>query len=260
MKNTSSPFEYLDRILKCTSVEDVWALHTEKMAEYGFDRLLYLSTQFQTHGVFGAIEDAIVLTNRDRGFVDTFIGEELYKHGPLAAWDWTGGGVRSWRVFEERYEARDVTSGEKKIHELNRKWGLCAGYVIRFDEIKERSKSVIGLCARKGFTQDDVDRLWEEKGDEIIVLNNLMHLKITTLPHTGQRRPLTSRQREVLEWAADGKTAQDIAAIMGLSTATVDKHLRLAREALGVETTVQAVEKAARLNLLFVSEGIRNAS
>ena len=75
---------------------------------------------------------------------------------------------------------------------------------------------------------------------------------ILTLPYTAPNRALTSRQREVLEWVGDGKTAQDIGLIMGLTAATVEKHLRLAREALAVDTTAQAVLKAAFANQMFV--------
>ena len=39
--------------------------------------------------------------------------------------------------------------------------------------------------------------------------------------------------------------------LMGLTPATVEKHLRLAREALDVETTAQAVLKAAFYNQMF---------
>ena len=45
-----------------------------------------------------------------------------------------------------------------------------------------------------------------------------------------------------------------IAILMGLTTATVEKHLRLAREALSVETTAQAVLKAALHNQMFIME------
>jgi DNA-binding CsgD family transcriptional regulator len=36
---------------------------------------------------------------------------------------------------------------------------------------------------------------------------------------------LTAREREVLDWLAAGKTNRDIAAILGRSTRTVEKHL-----------------------------------
>ena len=80
----------------------------------------------------------------------------------------------------------------------------------------------------------------------------MTHLKLLNLPHANSRRPLTKRQREVLEWVGDGKTTADIATIMGLTPATVEKHLRLARESLDVDTTAQAVLKASFQNQIYV--------
>jgi LuxR family transcriptional regulator len=77
------------------------------------------------------------------------------------------------------------------------------------------------------------------------------HLCILQLPAAGQRRLLTARQTEVLELVADGKTMQDIAILLERNVATVEKHLRGARDALGVETTAQAVRKASVLNQIF---------
>jgi LuxR family transcriptional regulator len=81
------------------------------------------------------------------------------------------------------------------------------------------------------------------------LINNVAQLKIMSLPHltpSGER--LTNRQREALEWVSNGKTTQDIAILMGLTQATVEKHLRLARKVLGLETTAQAVIRAAFQN------------
>ena len=110
------------------------------------------------------------------------------------------------------------------------------------------------MTARPGMSQDDVDAIWDEHGRDIHLMNNVAHLKILTLPYSGPNRALTPRQREALEWVGDGKTTQDIAVLMGLTSATVEKHLRLAREALSVETTAQAVLKAAMQNQMFVLE------
>jgi LuxR family transcriptional regulator len=108
------------------------------------------------------------------------------------------------------------------------------------------------LTAHKGFPQAEVDALWRREGRIIEQMATVAHLKIITLPYTGSRRPLTDRQREALEWVGDGKTTQDIATIMGLTAATVEKHLRLAREVLDVDTTAQAVVKASFQNQIFV--------
>jgi LuxR family transcriptional regulator len=56
---------------------------------------------------------------------------------------------------------------------------------------------------------------------------------------------------------ADGKTIQDIAQMWERNAATVEKHLRLAREALDVDTTAQAILKASLLNQVFISSALR---
>jgi DNA-binding NarL/FixJ family response regulator len=58
---------------------------------------------------------------------------------------------------------------------------------------------------------------------------------------------LTSREREVLEWLASGKTNRDIAEIIGAKCRTVEKHLEHIYEKLGVETRTAAVMRAYRV-------------
>lgn len=65
--------------------------------------------------------------------------------------------------------------------------------------------------------------------------------------------PLTERQLECLEWAAQGKSSADIAIILGLSKRTVDEHLGTACEKLGVKTRVQAAGKLLEIRGLYQS-------
>jgi len=52
---------------------------------------------------------------------------------------------------------------------------------------------------------------------------------------------LTPRERQVLGWLAGGKTNRDIAAILGASRRTVEKHLEHIYDKLGVENRTAAV-------------------
>jgi DNA-binding CsgD family transcriptional regulator len=65
------------------------------------------------------------------------------------------------------------------------------------------------------------------------------------------RPSLSSREREVLQWVAAGKSQQDIGDILGISSRTVEVHLRSAREKLGALTTAQAVGRAIGLRLVY---------
>lgn len=58
---------------------------------------------------------------------------------------------------------------------------------------------------------------------------------------------LTPREHEVLGWVSAGKTNRDIAAILGASRRTVEKHLERVYVKLGVETRTAAAMRALRL-------------
>ena len=60
---------------------------------------------------------------------------------------------------------------------------------------------------------------------------------------TGDGVSLTLREAEALVWAVRGHSHSEIADRLGLSSATVGKHLEHAYEKLGVRSRAQAVEK-----------------
>jgi len=240
------------KIVQANSAEDVWSYHGEHMREFGFDRLLYTSTRFRMHGLFGDIADAIMLSSHHPDFLKAFDGTDLYIHSPTTSWLQKNVGALSWQVAWDRFASSDLTEGEKRVKELYKQWDITAGYTISLNRVDDRSLCTMGLCGERGLSQGALDAIWKESGETIILLNNIMHLKMLALPQLGQRRTLTPRQREVLQWVADGKTVQDIADIMSLKPSTVEKHLRLARAALNVETTAQAVLKASLRNQLFL--------
>ena len=236
----------------CQTLEELWEGHTAKMAEYGFDRLIYGFTRYRSGMFLGDPEDFVILTNQSKEYTDVFLGQNKFFHGPMVRWALEHEGVGSWRIVQDMINAGAMSADEMKMVEFNQRMGVTAGYTISFKSISARSKGAIALTARAGLSQEDADALWDEHGADIHLANNIAHLKILSLPYTTPARSLTKRQREALEWVGDGKTTQDIAMLMGLTPATVEKHLPLARESLSVETTAQAVLKAALQNQMFV--------
>lgn len=237
--------------LSMTSMDDLWAHHTAVMSNYGFDRLFYAFNAFRGAGLYDNPEDALLLTNMPTPYVEAYVNGGLFRHGVMMRWAVQNTGAASWREVYAEMQPDPLTEGEQAIRNLNRRHDLVAGYTISFPMAIRNANAGIGLAARKGMTQDEADAIWAEHGETIRILNHVAHLCILQLPATGQRRLLTPRQTEVLELVADGKTMQDIALLLNRNVATVEKHLRGARETLGVETTAQAVRKASILNQIF---------
>jgi len=243
--------DYLDKLTRALTIEDVWALHCAEMAGFGFDRLIYGCTRFVTEDSLGDFEDAIFLTNHDPAYFDRFIANKLFVHAPMIRWARENVGACSWGAL---WDVPDMLSEpERKIVAFNRSMNVTAGYSISFADPGPRSLALIALAARIGLDQAAVDDIWASDGRQIEAMNQVLHLKIMSLPQRTARAGLSDRQREVLEWVGAGKSNLDIATIMGVSVPTVEKHLRLAREKLGVETTAQAILKASFQNQIFRS-------
>jgi len=242
----------LTALLNATSIEQLWDMHIAQMAEYGFDRLIYGFTRYRTSTSLGDPDDFVLLSNLSTDYMDRFIGEGLYHHAPMVRWALENEGACSWRVMLEMLATETLTDQERKVVAFNQSMGVTCGYSISFKAESSRTKGALALIAREGQTQDACDAIWDEHGEDIILLSTIVHLRILTLPYAAPGRSLTKRQQEVLAWVGDGKTVQDTALLMGLTPATVEKHLRLARESLSVETTAQAVLKAAFQNQIFV--------
>jgi DNA-binding NarL/FixJ family response regulator len=69
-------------------------------------------------------------------------------------------------------------------------------------------------------------------------------------PQAQRDAPLTSRQREVLQLLAEGKTMKEAAALMGISTRTAESHKYVIMRVLGVKSTAALVKYAIRIKLV----------
>ncbi|MGH1369128.1 MAG: helix-turn-helix transcriptional regulator [Maritimibacter sp.] len=242
--------DYLEKLGESTNLQQVWELHCEAMKARGFDRMIYGFTRFATQRGAGELEDALFLSSHDDEYFDRYIGEKMFLNAPVTHWALDNVGAMSWGKLWTAPE--NLTPEELEVIAYNRAMGVTAGYTISFPAPSPRSAGLIAMAGRPGLSQDELDETWAVHGREIMIMNNMAHLKITSLPQVTQRPKLSKRQREVLEWIGEGKSNQDVATIMGVSVPTVEKHLRLAREKLGVDTTAQAILKASFQNQIYL--------
>ena len=248
---TDSTLVLMNRIAASSSIDEAWEHATGYFVALGFGRINYGFTRFKHLKTIGDPEDALFLTTCDAEYVKRYFQGGFYAKTPVFRWAERSSGICSWTWVREAFEAGRLSAEEAEAVRQNAAMGVVAGISVSFPEVSSRSKGALGLIADPGLTTEAVDAILDARRDEILAVANMMHLTIVHLPQLSRHRALSPRQREALEWVADGKTTQDVALLMGVSPAMVEKHLRLAREALAVETTAQAVAKGALLNMIF---------
>jgi DNA-binding CsgD family transcriptional regulator len=241
----------LSRIAASKRIEDVWSLSVAYYRTLGFSRVNYGYTRFRHERSIGDPDDAIFLSTADPDYVRLYFRGGFFARTPVYRWALTNEGACTWAWVQKAYDEGRLSPEEAEAVRQNAHMGVAAGIAVSFPESSTRAKGALGLIADKDLTHADVEKIFATRQYELMSVAHMMHLKIIQLPGGAGRRALTGRQREVLEWVADGKTMQDIACIMSVSPAMVEKHLRLAREALDVDTTAQAVAKAALMNIIF---------
>lgn len=247
---TERAVAFLERILALPCAEQVGQELALTLRIFGFDGLLYayqrvlagrvMRLQGRTH---------VYAYHEPRFLADLFAGGHFGRSWGLD-WARVNAGAISWGEMADW----SAVTGDDETRQVWRRHGLRAGYVIAFREPGLRTYGLMSLSAA-GRAQAEADAIWERDGRLINAMCQMTHLRISTLPPPAQRSAqgpqLSVRQREVLEWAAVGKSVADIATIIGVTPATVEKHLRLARLALGADTTAQAVMTATIRDQIF---------
>jgi len=78
-----------------------------------------------------------------------------------------------------------------------------------------------------------------------------LHLKAVAESSIGvDAQSLSPREKECLQWTADGKTYSEIAIILNLSEHTVRSYLKVVRLKLDSVSLAQAVARASNLGLI----------
>ncbi|WP_323782789.1 LuxR family transcriptional regulator [Thalassovita sp.] len=115
-----------------------------------------------------------------------------------------------------------------------------------------------GDCGLLSVTRKCSNTEWEKFKPEVIgdlqfaavhMHDNVM--KSGLLPKALSLPTLSTREKEILQWVAAGKSQQDIGDILSISHRTVEVHIRSGREKLGALTTAQAVGRAITMGMIY---------
>ena len=243
-------------ILWATTLDQAWEIICQGMEQIGFDRLLYGRTHFVAGKNLGDEQDYMILSNHDPEYFDAFVKKGGFKVSPFYVWTWDNTGFISWSKTEELRLSEKAIQEALKIQALNAQHDVNAGFTVSFPNAIAGHKSAAAVCATKGISQEEVDSILESSRVDIETIWLAFDFKARSLPFPNSEKRLTARQLEVMQWYSKGKTATEIATILNVNPSTIEKHLRLSREALNVVNSSQAVTKLTFLNQLFIDKDV----
>ncbi|MEE4200662.1 helix-turn-helix transcriptional regulator [Erythrobacter sp.] len=175
-------------------------------------------------------------------WLDLYADEAFRASDPIPARVMRHGSLMTWK---EAMAAGENTHENEAYFERMREFGLEHGFGL----------PLYGPGGKDAYASFDFLRPLDEVSNEALGIVRSAakagHQRVAVLTDREDRPPpLSEREREVLEWAARGKSISAIATILDISPDTAKTYFKRIYAKLGVSDRVGAVVKALRLGLL----------
>lgn len=232
--------EFLAPLSRISSMEDIHEVLSDLCLSFGFDHFLYCA-RIPTSLTQPSI---VIVSGYPQEWWSHYNHQKYRQIDPIVAHCVRRVTPLPWETLKEQEKENP------KIHQLMqeaRDFGLKQGVSVPVHHGRGEL-GILGLAA-------------SERHPDIGRLLPTLHL-LTTFAHEAIRKvievreivpsppELTSRERECLLWAAEGKTSWEISQILSISERTVIFHLQNAGDKLKVSNRQQAVARALSMGLL----------
>ncbi|WP_407866787.1 autoinducer binding domain-containing protein [Phyllobacterium phragmitis] len=217
---------------------DIFDTLEKGISQFGFSNLV-ISDLPQRHE---NIEDLVFFDKLPEGWPELYTTQNYAHFDPVARM--CRSTFRSFEWREAPYDReREPRAGE--LMELARDFGMLRGFCVPFPGFVGRTACI----SMSGGHSDLPDRA--KPALQFIAIYAAEKIRqIVGADRQTVQSPLTTREREVLQWTAVGKTAHDIAEILKITERTVTAHIVSAMDKLGAANKTQAVVRAIQRQLI----------
>jgi LuxR family quorum sensing-dependent transcriptional regulator len=221
-----------DRLIAADTGDELSAAFSATIAPFGCENFVIASSRLEK-SLFGKM---IILEHWPRAWIDRYQRENMIVDDPVALLVRAQCKTFWWNEAAERYPSRTAQRVMRiSADEHNLREGI--------------SVPIHGLSGYEGTISVAGPAIERSKG----VLLAIEMAGMATFRTALRLRPksrgyvLTAREREVMQWAAAGKTAWDTSEILRISEQTVKTHIVSACSKLQVCSKIQAVAESIRL-------------
>jgi LuxR family quorum sensing-dependent transcriptional regulator len=227
--------EFIEQLDSMSSIEQTWASFLSFAHRYGFTN----GGIAEMPGPHQRIEDTTMCLSwpdewKERYFTQNYVAEDPAQlHLARSRLPYTWSEMLSCPYYTPRQ--RQI------VHEAS-EFGLTVGYIVPIRQLGSGPAMVTIAGA-------DVE-LSESEQLELHLAAMYAHAHVRGLSQAKREaqivRPLGPRERECLQWVADGKTDWEISEILSISEKTANTYIERAKQKFGVATRMQAVVHGLR--------------
>lgn len=224
----------ISRIDAAGSSEAVLQAFRAVLERYGFRDFLItgLPVPHDTHWHREILCDAW-----PRGWYLRYLEKDHFLHDPCAAWSRHVARPFLWHQLPERR----MTERGRRVMEEAAEFGMKDGMCVPIHLPLSGPAVVTAASDRIAVPPASLPLI------ETLCVHTFRVLGGLDRTDGSEQGPLlTPREREILQWSAGGKVADDIACILGITRNTVESHQRNIRQKLGALNVAHAIVKALK--------------
>lgn len=230
-------FDFVERVRKCDDPAEIERAIIAEMEWFGFECV----TCWTLPAPGQPAEQGVMLNTRPIQYIERYVEQNYVFRDPVVRHLRKGTRPFSWGDVREQ---DDLTKPEARIIDEGRDFGMNDGLVIPVVTISG-SISLFSPSGRNPNLSPEARSAVEIMG--VMALQALKRATLDKGKTAPQYKPLTPREREVLQWVAAGKSDDEISKILNISTPTVIKHVESAKAKLDTYKRSAAIITALRL-------------
>jgi LuxR family quorum sensing-dependent transcriptional regulator len=232
-------FSFIDSLDRLSDTNEVLRVLEGAVARFGFERLLFTGL-LPIEGE--RFDDVVLASGWPPEFLQLYCKHDYIRFDPIARLARQSANPFIW---EGPSYFRSEETGVAAVMKHAADFGITRGFIVPIH-------GPAGYAACVSMSGVDVD-LPAKLTPGLHLMAQYSFNRIWSLVAPLRKTPcLTRREREVLTWAAKGKSAWEIGEILAISKRTVDEHAYQAFRKLGAVNRTQAVAMAVRNRLISI--------
>jgi len=243
----------------CETGEDIAKVVDGVATSLGFTGFSFLDVRYLGSGSSAEITPYYLTTAR-ADFVAEYASKRLYEIDPIAHAGKRANLAFSWSEISKKPRhdvAQDKNSGGEQVMTFARDHGYKDGFTIPFHGVSGDGSPVSSLTTLFWTgSQVDFEQVVASERFSLQMFTHYCNDRVANIRGSENmladvaQPALSVRERDCLSWSAKGKTAAEVAMILGISENTVNFHYKNAMRKLAVHTKSHAVARAIALGLI----------
>ncbi len=236
---------FIEEANNAKSTQEVTLLFGKVLKEYGYDRFCY--SLVTDHPSLGLNAGHGIVANYPEDWMSHYKANHYEKKDPVPR---HGIGMLRPFTWDSLDQTLELKPYEKKVMNEASEAGLLDGIAIPICG-HNGEMAGFGLASSIGGVRPDISLL--RKLQALAIQFHLVFTDLEKKDQPAESVHLTAREKEILLWAAEGKSDSVIAEIIGVSHATIRFHLNNIFKKLNANERTLATVKAIRQGLILPS-------